>query len=143
MEDGKCELDFNLNDMVPEHHLYGSFNKNLEFVSFTQSPSESVQLGSLDFFCVSFLTKNSHIYTLTPLLLQNMVMREEHFSSTLLSISDMLAELEQESGSGWDSRCLRMFKNELMEGKQMLGYKPGICSVTIKKQNQKLLAPIL
>ena len=26
LEEGKCELDFNLNDMVPEHHLYGSFN---------------------------------------------------------------------------------------------------------------------
>ena len=85
-------------------------------MSFTQSTPESVQLGSLDFFCVTFLTKNSHIYFLTPLLLQHMVMREEHFSSTLLSINDMLAEIEQEGGSG-DPRCLKMFKNELMEGK--------------------------
>ena len=43
-------------------------NKDLEFVSFSQS-STSEELMTLDFFNVTFLTKNGDLYTLNPVLL--------------------------------------------------------------------------
>jgi len=32
-----CELNFNLDDLLPKAHAYGEFNRDLRFVSFTQS----------------------------------------------------------------------------------------------------------
>jgi len=64
-----CETSFNLNDLVAEAHLYGKFNKELEFVSFAQSQGQCKEFMALDFFCVTFLMKNGDIFTLSPLLL--------------------------------------------------------------------------
>ena len=90
------ELSFALDELVSGAHLYGNFNCNLEFVSFSQCAPESSELCSLDFLCVTFLTTNGHCFTLTPLLLQHMVLREEHFSTILVLVNDMLEDLEEE-----------------------------------------------
>ena len=63
------ELSFNLDEQVTGQHLYGSFNCDLEFVSFSQSASESSEICSLDFLNVTFLTSNGHFFMLTPILL--------------------------------------------------------------------------
>ena len=63
------ELNFNLDELVTGSHLYGDFNCDLEFVGFSQCAAESSELCSLDFLCVTFLTKNGHFFMLTPILL--------------------------------------------------------------------------
>ena len=80
----KCELSFLLNELIDDPHRYDAFNKKLEFVSFTQSGI--MDIGTLDLFCISLLTSCGHVYTLSPLLLQHMVLKEEHFSNILLLI---------------------------------------------------------
>ena len=55
-----------------------------------------------------------------------MEMREEHFSSTLLQIGDILDELEED---GSDTKLVKHLKMALIESKQGVRYKPGICTV--------------
>ena len=69
-----------------------------------------------------------------------MVLREEHFSSILVLVNDMLTELEAEQK---DSRHLKLFRGELMEGKRSERSKPGYCSFLVKKDKQRLLEPAL
>ena len=90
------ELSFALDELVSGLHLYGNFNCNLEFVGFSQCAAESSDLCSLDYLCVTFLTKNGHCFMLTPLLLQHMVLREEHFSTILVLVNDMIEDLAEE-----------------------------------------------
>ena len=89
-----CELSFNLSELVPQPHLYGNFNKELEFVAFCQSGSSSSdELLTLDFFNVTLQTRNGDLYTLNPILFQHMVLREEHFSNCLVLLGDMITDL--------------------------------------------------
>lgn len=36
----QCELSFNLSELIPSAHLYGDFNKDLDFKSFSQCAAE-------------------------------------------------------------------------------------------------------
>ena len=69
-----------------------------------------------------------------------MVLREEHFSSILVLVNDMLTELEAEKK---ETRLFKLFRSELMEGKQSERSKPGYCSFLVKKDKQRLLEPAL
>ena len=90
------ELNFILDELMPQPHIYGNFNENLDFVSFSQGSIQSTELCTIDFFNVSFLTKNGHLYILSPVLLQNMVLREDHFSNIMVLLSDMVSDLAEE-----------------------------------------------
>lgn len=72
------EIEFNLDELVEKNHVYGYNNVNLKFTSFAQSPPANDI--TLDIFQVHFLTSNGDLYSLCPLLLRSMKLREEHFS---------------------------------------------------------------
>lgn len=57
-------------------------------------------------------------------------MREDHFSSTLLQLDDILADFEEE---GRDTRLVKHFKMALAVGKQGVKFKPGFCTVNIPR----------
>lgn len=54
-------------------------------------------MGTLDHLCVTIMTKNGHLYTLMPLLLQHMVLKEDHFSNILVLVNDIIVDLEEEN----------------------------------------------
>lgn len=111
------ELTFNLNEQVPQSHLYGAFNKNLEFVAFSQYESNSDEdsgVFSLDFFNVTFLTKNGDLYTLSPIILQKMVMKDDYLSSCFILLQDIIEDFEEEGKNPFMLKQLRMV---LLEGK--------------------------
>jgi len=51
---------------------------------------------------------------MTPILLQHIVLKEEHFSSILVQVNDLITEYEEEQK---DVRHLKLLRSELMEGK--------------------------
>ena len=73
-----------------------------------------MELNTLDYLCITFLTKNGDFYTLTPLLLSHMVFREEQFSNFLVLLNDMLSDFEEEAK---DQRMIKLLKMTLVEGK--------------------------
>ena len=119
-----CETTYNLHDLVPSHHKYGSFNKGLEFVSFTQCSPLTYDLCTFDIFSVHFMTKNGDIYLLNPVLMQVMIFREDHFSQILV----MLNNLQDEER---DKTMLKHFRMFLIQGKESVKERPNFCSVKI------------
>ena len=140
-----CELSFELSQLVTDSHRYGNFNKDLEFVAFSQSsPQKDDEMQTLDYFNVTFLTRNGHLYTLCPVLLRQNIMKEEHFSQVQLLINDLIEDQQEE---GLDTQLMRLFKMALIEGKtRSESANPamiGQCIVQVNEQKQKRLVPKL
>ena len=107
--------------------MYGEFNKNLRFVGFSQAAPTSSQYQSLDYFGVFFLTSNGHIYHLNPLMLQSMILLEEHFSQINIQIQDLIEEAEGEI----TKKLLRLIRSQFVKSKKPAQNKPGFCEVSI------------
>jgi len=70
---------------------------------------------TLDWFCVTFLTSCGDLYILNPLILQHMVLTDDHFSNCLVLINDLIGDLTDE---GQDLRLMSLLRMTLIEGKQ-------------------------
>lgn len=60
-------------------------------VSFAQCPTHAVEMHTLDVFQITILTSNGNIHTICPILLKEMFFKEDHFSSILIQLEDLIS----------------------------------------------------
>ena len=90
-ESGDCKLRyFNLQSNGLAEEV--SYAIKRDTVCFSQAPAHSIDMQTLDIFQVTTITKRGEIHSLCPIVLQEMVFAEEHFSSILIALQDMIEE---------------------------------------------------
>ena len=67
-------------------------------VSFAQAHPKTIEFYGLDIFQIHFLTKEGHLYALSPFLPQEVILREEHFSQILVLLNDKMEAKSDVSG---------------------------------------------